>query len=165
MSPSERQAWTDKLSNDLDQVPRRSKPREHHHTKPPGPLEFDIQKAFMQWVRLSENLIPELRLLHAIPNGGHRHPAVGGKMKAEGVRSGIPDLHLPVIRNSFPSLYLETKRPGEALSKSQIKIIRLLRQERNVVVVCFSTEELITRTKQYLAGEITDEQGTVTAYR
>lgn len=43
-------------------------------------------------------LADKLRWLHAIPNGGERHGAVAGKMKAEGVKSGIYDLFLPVPR-------------------------------------------------------------------
>lgn len=31
-------------------------------------------------------------LIAAVPNGGARHPAVAGKLKAEGVKAGVPDL-------------------------------------------------------------------------
>lgn len=47
--------------------------------------------ALMRVVRLHEVRWPELRLLYAVPNGGDRHPIVAAKMRAEGVRAGVPD--------------------------------------------------------------------------
>lgn len=67
-----------------------------------------MQVALFQWARLQECVRPALGLLHAIPNGGAR-PAIVGKdgrrfsvsaarMKAEGVKAGVPDVCLPVGR-------------------------------------------------------------------
>ena len=39
--------------------------------------------------------IPACRWLHAIPNGGNRSAVTGARLKAEGVKRGIPDLFLP----------------------------------------------------------------------
>lgn len=47
--------------------------------------EHDIQTAFMEYVRVRANQVPELKWLHAIPNGGARNVVVARKMKAEGV--------------------------------------------------------------------------------
>ncbi len=45
------------------------------------------QVALMQWASLPTSLkrYPELELLHAVPNGGHRFISVAKAMKAEGV--------------------------------------------------------------------------------
>ena len=51
---------------------------------------------------------PELALLHHIPNGGTRDP-VEGKLKQQGVKSGVPDLSLPVARERYHGLYIEMK--------------------------------------------------------
>lgn len=40
--------------------------------------------------------LPELRLMHAIPNGGKRDAITAGKLKAEGVKAGVLDTFLPV---------------------------------------------------------------------
>lgn len=55
--------------------------------------------------------ISECRWLHAIPNGGNRNPETGARLKAEGVKRGIPDLFLPVPRpwNGYHGLYIEVK--------------------------------------------------------
>ncbi|RYD24756.1 MAG: VRR-NUC domain-containing protein [Verrucomicrobiaceae bacterium] len=64
-----------------------------------------------------------LRWLFAVPNGGHRGKASAGKMKAEGQRTGVPDLSLPVPRvaggRTFHGLWLELKKTGGAPSEDQ----------------------------------------------
>lgn len=84
------------------------------------PTEHEEQRALMTWAAAQAVRYPELHLLHAIPNGGHRSKATAGKLKAEGVKPGVPDLHLPVPRGSHRSLYLEMKRQkGGKLSEAQ----------------------------------------------
>lgn len=48
--------------------------------------------------------------LLAVPNGGARHRAEGGKLKAQGVRAGVPDLFLAVPRAGSCGLWIELKR-------------------------------------------------------
>jgi hypothetical protein len=43
-------------------------------------------------------LAEKLRWVHAIPNGGHRHKAVAGKLKATGAKAGVLDVFCPVPR-------------------------------------------------------------------
>ena len=45
--------------------------------------EHDEQVALFEWAAMNRSRIPELKLMFAIPNGGHRHKAVAGKMKAD----------------------------------------------------------------------------------
>ena len=120
----------------------------------PSDLEFKIQSGFIDWVRIVEvSQIPSLQLLYAIPNGGHRHASVGGKMKREGVSRGIPDLHLPIARRGYHSLYLETKAPGGKLSKWQIEKKEMLETYGNSVIVCYSIGDLIDAVTEYLQTE------------
>jgi hypothetical protein len=53
---------------------------------------------------------PDLKLLFAIPNGGLRDKITAGRLKAEGVKSGVPDLMLPVASRSWHGLFIELKR-------------------------------------------------------
>lgn len=62
---------------------------------------------------------PELEMLFAVPNGGHRHKATAGKLKAEGVRRGVPDLMLDVSRGGFHGFRGELKAEGGAMSIDQ----------------------------------------------
>lgn len=53
--------------------------------------------------------IPELAWLHAVHNQGHGDAVHGAKAKAEGVRSGISDIFLPVVTENYAGLYIELK--------------------------------------------------------
>ena len=50
-----------------------------------------------------------MKLLHHIPNGGNRDVVEARHLKQQGVKKGVPDLHLPVARGSYHSLYIEMK--------------------------------------------------------
>lgn len=57
-----------------------------------------------------------------VPNGGHRHKATAAKLKAEGVKAGIPDLVLDQARGGWHGLRIEMKaKPphNAAVSPSQ----------------------------------------------
>ena len=66
--------------------------------------EAEHQAALFRWASLVSLRLPELRLLFAVPNGGHRHRAVAARLKDEGVKAGVPDLFLPVPRGAFHGL-------------------------------------------------------------
>lgn len=76
--------------------------------------EHANQAALFIWASLPDvrQRFPELRLMYAIPNGGARDPATAGRLKAEGVKSGVPDVCLPVARHGCHGLYIELKRPA-----------------------------------------------------
>lgn len=96
MTDEEASAW-----NDIDlRSPRRAAYCGTEHA---------FQKALMTEVRMNSGRIPELSLMFAIPNGGQRNKAAAGKLKAEGVKAGVPDLCLPVRAHGAPGLWIELK--------------------------------------------------------
>ena len=160
-----RRQWTEHLEQQLERAPVGERPKVYHK-QTPSHIEHDIQAGFITAVDLMIPQVPELAALYAIPNGGNRHPAVGAKLKAEGVRRGVPDLHLPVARGGFHSLYLETKCPDKGLSGYQAGRIRYLRELGNCVLVCYSITELLDAVMNYLNGEIIrDEPGSIASDR
>lgn len=69
------------------------------------------QVEFVAWFRRT---YPDVKIF-AIPNGGFRGKAQAGKLKAEGVSPGVPDLYVPAWR-----LWVEMKREsGGTLSPAQ----------------------------------------------
>ncbi|MCP5018113.1 MAG: hypothetical protein GY938_22995 [Ketobacter sp.] len=61
----------------------------------------------------------------AVPNGGNRTAATGARLKREGVRAGVPDLHFLIGNGVVPlPLYLEYKTSEGVVSKSQLEIKR-----------------------------------------
>ena len=115
------------------------------------PTEEQEQAAVFEWVSLMQKQFPELALLHHIPNGGDRHPAVAAKLKAQGVKAGVPDLCLPVARGGFHGLYIELKRrKGGRVSDDQQAWIGELSAQGYRAEVCHGAEEACDLLYQYL---------------
>ena len=67
-------------------------------------------------------------------------PSVAVKLKAEGVRAGVPDTCLPVARGTYHSLWIELKRPGGTLTPEQAHWLSALTRHGNRVEICTSWE-------------------------
>jgi hypothetical protein len=89
--------------------------------------------------------------MHAIPNVGYRHPAVAAKLKAEGVKPGVPDVYWPVARGGFIGLAIEFKHANASPSKEQRERITLLQKEGWCVCICWDWQ-CAARTVQGYAG-------------
>ena len=72
-------------------------------------LEHQHGVALMDWVKLNIGRWPCLNLFYHIPNGGPRSKAAAGKLKAEGVKAGVSDYHLPVAFGGYIGLWIELK--------------------------------------------------------
>lgn len=112
--------------------------------------EHKIQVAVMKWAALQTCAIPQLANLFAIPNGGARHAVVGAKMKAEGVKRGVPDLFLAAPANGFHGLFIEMKAPGGRLREDQALWIARLEEEGYSTAVCKSFESARETILDYL---------------
>lgn len=116
--------------------------------------EHREQACLMQWTELQSGSIPELRCLFAIPNGGWRHPATAARLKAEGVRPGIPDLFLAHPSNGACGLFIEMKRRvGGRLSPEQQAWRDRLTMNGYRVRVCKGWEEAKSEIINYLTTE------------
>ncbi len=109
----------------------------------------------MAWAEWMSNRQPEAGLLFHIPNGGARTAVTGARMKAEGVKKGVPDLMLPVSRGGFHGLFIEMKRRhGGRVSPEQASWLRALEVLGYCAQVCFGADEAIAVIDRYLKGEI-----------
>ena len=106
------------------------------------PTESQEQTTLFQWAAMMAGKWPEMRLLHAIPNGGSRNPIEARHLKEQGVKAGIPDIFLPCARGGWHGLYIEMKRrKGGRVSIEQKKMIIALRDQGYCVEVCEGWEE------------------------
>lgn len=112
--------------------------------------EHHAQAAVMLWAKVNERQFPELKWLHAIPNGGHRNIKVAQKLKAEGVKAGVPDLCLPVPRQGFSGLYIEMKIAPNKPTPNQIEWLEGLRQNGFKAIVCYGSNQAIAALQHYL---------------
>lgn len=98
--------------------------------------ESDHQKALITWARLSVGRYPDLKYLYAIPNGGKRHIVTAARMKAEGARVGVSDLHLPVPRGAYHGMWIEMKSAKGRLSPEQKEWIEAMLALGHYACVC-----------------------------
>jgi hypothetical protein len=103
-------------------------------------LEHQVQKAIAQYLDLRGICY------FAIPNGGKRNVITATKLKAEGVKAGVPDL---CIVHDGQAFFLEVKRPASTaggkgrLSPAQIEMIGRLEEACAEVKVVYSVADVI----------------------
>lgn len=122
------------------------------------PSEHMEQVAVMRWADLMTGRYPELALLYAIPNGARTSIGTARKLKAEGLKSGVPDLCLPVWRaidhtSVWHGLYVELKRQrGGTVSPEQRAWHEALRGQGYRVEICKGAVAAIATITAYLEG-------------
>lgn len=102
------------------------------------------------WAGLAQRQWPELELMYAIPNGARTSITVAKRLKAEGLRKGMLDVHLPVARRGYIGLWIEMKVKGNKLTPEQERKADLLRLNGHLVVTCYSGGEAIDAVRGYL---------------
>jgi len=106
----------------------------------------------MRVVKLHEARFPALRLMFAVPNGGDRHKIVAAKMKAEGVKPGVPDYLLPVPMGGHAGLAIELKTATGYASKEQKQWIADLRSHGWRAEVCRGWEQAWDVVRNYVGA-------------
>lgn len=115
------------------------------------PTESQEQRALFCWAAYQQPRHPELRLMYHVPNEGKRTGATGARMRAEGLRPGVPDICLPVARGGYHALYIELKRlRGGRLSEDQRAWLSALSTAGNKAVVCRGWEAARKEIERYL---------------
>ena len=113
--------------------------------------ENQEQQALFEWAETMANRHPELNLMFHIPNGGKRHIKTAVQLKAEGVKSGVPDICLPVSKGSYHGLFIEMKRKGGKTSGNQDKWLALLSEQGYRACVCIGWEQAAQKIISYLS--------------
>lgn len=117
--------------------------------------EHEHQAALIKWADLTalppaDDIEPLARVghyLYAIPNGGLRKKATAGKLKAEGVREGAPDLALDLARRGCHGLRIEMKnvdrlgRRAGRISDEQLAWITRMERAGYLCAVCWGWDQ------------------------
>ena len=107
--------------------------------------EHDEQVAVVEYCDLKS--IPAFH----IPNGGTRRKSEAARLKAEGVRPGVPDLCIPVARGGYHSLYIEMKADGGKPTEEQVGWLWRLRGEGMAAYICYGAGNAIACIDWYMA--------------
>jgi len=120
--------------------------------------EMALQISVFMWSALPDirELYPELKFLFSVPNGMYTNKIQAGKFRAAGMKSGVPDMFLPVKRGEFSGLWIELKRPktdekrqGQATPEQKIWI-DFLKAQGYGAIICYGFEETIAVLQEYL---------------
>jgi len=121
--------------------------------------EHQHQAMVIEWCDMmaQHKVYPMLKWIYAVPNGGDRHKAVAAKLKAEGVKPGVPDLCLPYPTRGqcdswWHGLYIEMKSLDTKgrLSQPQKDWIEYLQRVGYNVAVAWNFDEAIQIIQNYL---------------
>lgn len=124
-------------------------------SKMPVPTEAQEQMTLFSWAAMQSGKYPELNLLYHVPNGGSRHKAEAGRLRAEGVKAGVPDLCLPVARGQYHGLYIELKRQrGGRTSDHQSEWLDALSAQGYKAALCYGWEQAAGTIIEYLTGGV-----------
>jgi len=126
------------------------------------PVDWEHKEAvlLMEWRRLQVGAYPQLRQLFHIPNGGKRNRIAGAKLKAEGVRPGVSDYLLPVMRMNWENheieycgLWIELKVKGNYPTPDQHEFMNDMRDQSYAAYWCFGWEQAVSILMQYMTGK------------
>lgn len=132
-----------------------------------GKSESAQQQAYFCWASLPHvrEKYPQVELAYHIPNGGARDAPTAARLRSEGVKAGVPDIHLPVpvditvygisqVVSRYHSLYIEMKYGKNVQSPVQITWFDKLSEYDHACVVCWHWYEAAEATIDYLNGEL-----------
>ncbi|CAB4203012.1 VRR-NUC domain containing protein [uncultured Caudovirales phage] len=109
---------------------------------------------FFDWVSWQEKIDPRFKAIYHIANE-RKTSWIGGKiLKSKGVRSGVPDVCVPIPTKSYPGLYIEFKVKPNKLTSNQSDYCQLLHAMGYAVRIAWSGEEALGIVKSYLKEEL-----------
>lgn len=100
--------------------------------------EAEAQKALIEWCELMSGKYPCLDLIYHVPNEGKRTKTFAALLRALGLKKGVPDLHLPVARGKWHSLYIEMKAEGGKPTIEQSQWLCKLTAQGNKCIIAWS---------------------------
>ena len=76
---------------------------------------------------------------------------MAARLKASGVKSGVPDLFLPLpIPGRSAGLWIEMKAPGGTVTQNQDDYLRFLYEVGFLTKVCYSAQDAVDEIRGYL---------------
>ncbi len=111
--------------------------------------EHEEQVRFVRWLDWYGERTKRPLLYFAVPNGGERSKSTAGKLKAEGVRAGVPDIVIALPEGR--TLWIEMKvRNGGRVSPEQREFHRNLEARGHSVYVARGAREAAEIVKKHL---------------
>lgn len=113
--------------------------------------EDQLQKSCVAWFDLQYRHI-SWALFH-VPNGGKRNSIEAAKLKAMGVRPGVPDLLLVIPRGGYNYLAMELKVGNNTQTANQRNYQTKMSENGGCYAVIRTIDEFIQTVNSYLYPE------------
>jgi len=116
------------------------------------PSEHMEQVKLFAWIKSKVQKYPKMEFIFAVPNGGMRSKAIGAKLKAEGVKSGVSDICVPIPIAPYHGAWIEMKscNPKAKASTEQKTFAKAMLKNGYQVYLCRGAENAIQSLSDYL---------------
>ena len=115
------------------------------------------QVEVVKWARDNEMVCPELSMLFSTLNGipllgisGRLRAVIINRMKAEGMKRGVPDLLFFVARKGYHGLVIEMKVNTNKPTEEQVSWLDKMHEQGYLAVACWGSEEAKQVIADYL---------------
>lgn len=127
-------------------------------------IEDSHQEQLFNWARTKGFVLPGRGLvklidyMYAIPNGGKRGKLEAARLKKQGVKAGVSDIHLTLPYNGFYGLWIELKRPivkgkpKPSVSPSQKEWIQRMNENGHLAIVAYGYKEARAGIESYFTN-------------
>lgn len=110
--------------------------------------ETTEQISLFVWAGNNAHALPCLSLMYHVPNEGKR--TNGAVLRVMGLKSGVPDVCLPVASHNYHGLYLEMKYGNNKATPEQEAFMAGLRQQGYKTAICYGADEAKAEILDYL---------------
>lgn len=115
--------------------------------------ESEEQQALFEWAAVMGGRYPQLNTLFHIPNGGRRDITTAKRLRAEGVKAGVPDLCLPCAVLPYHGLFIEMKIGSNKPTTVQQEWLHKLSVAGYKVAVCYGWQDAAAVIMKYLRAD------------
>ena len=115
-----------------------------------GP-EHELQKAFFEWLHLTYPLINKVTF--AVPNGVRCSQMQAMKLKAEGLKAGMPDVMMAKPNDTYSGLFIEFKIKPNKPSEIQTEKMLNLTENGYKCVLVYDIDDAMNVVKEYLTHQ------------
>lgn len=112
--------------------------------------ELSEQIALFEWASTRLTVMPELAYMFAVPNGGKRAKKTAADLQRSGLKSGVPDLCLPVARQGRHGLWVELKISTGRVTENQSRWLAWLEGQGYRADVCRSWQKAAAIIEVYM---------------
>lgn len=105
----------------------------------------------VSWCFHREWKYPDLKWIHHCPNGGKRQTREAARLKAQGVKPGVSDLHLPIPKGAYVGLYIEMKYNTGTIEPEQKEWIKAMKAAGHFACVCYGYDYAVKVIEEYVS--------------